>query len=118
MLMRRCGDRRHVLHLHGDGAWTFAPDQARVAFEFGADAGAGSGRIVADLHAKPAEHMIGEHAVGPVDALRQQYVIAGLEQGEVDQRDCRLAARSNDRTETILQLAYPGRELKRCGGPV
>ena len=83
--MRGFSDGGRVLHLHGDGAGALTPHQARVGAELSRNCRARAGRIVADLNAEAAQHAVGEHAIGAVNAFRQQHMVAALEQRQMDQ---------------------------------
>ena len=112
--MRRFADRGHILHFHGDGAGTLAPDQPRVLFDERGQLVTEKRIVVTDLNSEPAQHVVGKLAIGPVDAPRQQDMIARVEEGEVNQRNGALAAGRNQSAITAFQLADPGCEF-HCG---
>src|SRR5262249_25800963 len=116
--MRMLGDGRYVLHFHGDRARTLAPHRPRVRAKLRADLGSGRRRIISNFNSKPAKNSIGELAVGAVDVLRKQNMVAAFKQREMNQRDCSLSSGSNDGAEPFLQLTNLGREFKDSRRPV
>ena len=107
--VRDFGDGRNVLHFHGDRAGTLAPHHARVRLEERLDIAADGGRIERGFDAEPLQHESRELAVGAIDALRHQNVVAGLQKREVDGRDGALAAGRDQRAEAAFELANPRR---------
>ena len=85
--MRVCGlcDRRHILHLHRDGAGAFAPDQTRIRLEMCANPFADRRVVVAVLNTKSAQQSIGQLTVRPVDTFRDKDVLASFEERKVHQ---------------------------------
>ena len=118
VLMRGLRDGGQVLHFHGDRSRTLTPHQPRVRLELRADACARVRRIITHFNAKAPQHAIGKHSVGPVNTFRQQHVVTGFEQRQVDQRDCRLSAGSDKRAKTFFQFADFGRQFQRGGRAV
>jgi hypothetical protein len=104
--MRRLRDRGNVLHLHRDGAGTLTPHQPRVGAKFILDRRARTRWIIAHLYAKAAQHAVGEHAIRSINALRQQHMVAALKQRQMDQRNGRLSAGSNDGAKAAFQFAH------------
>jgi len=77
-------DGGEVLNFHGDGARAFAPNEPGVFPDQGRNSGA-DGRVVEiGRDTKAGEKAQGEFAVGVIDAGRNENVIAGLEESEID----------------------------------
>jgi len=111
-------DGGEVLNFHGDGAGAFAPDEASVFFDVGRDSGADGGVVKIGRDAEAGEEMRGEFAVGVVNTGRNENVIAGLEESEVDEGDGGLASGREDRAVAGLELADTRGEFEDGGSAV
>src|ERR1700693_2929628 len=98
-------DGRKVLNFHGDRAGAFAPDEARVFLDQGRNVGADRGFVERGGHAKAVEQSGGEFAIGEVDAGGNQDVVAGFEEGEIDEGNGSLATRSQYSVGAGLEVA-------------
>src|SRR5438034_8438072 len=89
-LMRSLRDGGHILHLHSQGAGALAPYQARVLAKVRLDrlvsrrVLTNGWRVEGHINAKPPQYSPDEMAVGAVDALGNQDVVARFQEGKVD----------------------------------
>ena len=116
--MRRRNDGRQVLHFHRNRAGAFGPNQTRPFIEQLADFGA-NGRIVKGrAYAESREQRRRELPVWTIHALREKNMIAGLQQGEIDERDRRLSAWRENRVPPRFELADACGKFERRGRSV
>ncbi len=111
--VRSLGDRGHVLHFHRHRAGALGPDEARVRPDELRDRAAHRRFVEIRFDAEAREERRGQLLVRPIDAARDEDVVATLQQREVDQRDRGLAAGREDRVPAALELANAGRQLER-----
>ena len=109
------GDGRDVLDFHGDGARAFAPDKACILLQERMDLRADSWRVEADFDAETAKDFDGEFAIWRVNAFGDENVIAGFEEGKIDERDGGLTARRDKGAIAIFEFADASGEFE-CGG--
>ncbi len=88
--LRHRDDRRHVLHLEGDGTRALQINYFGVVAHQRRDAGADHGIIEGRLDAEPFEKTAAEGAYGSIDRIDHEQVIAGLQKTE----QCRVTGRS------------------------
>jgi hypothetical protein len=107
-------DGRQVRHFHRHRTRRLGPDQLRVRLDQLGDAGADQRIVVARGDAEVARQPASQFAVRVVDVLRQQHVVAGLQQREIDHRDRRQAARRQQAVFAAFDLGQP--RFQREGG--
>jgi hypothetical protein len=85
--VRRRGDRRDVLHLEGLRTRGLGEHRRRVRPQQRLDAGAERRVVIGRRDAEGLEHAVAELARRPVDRIRYEEVVAGLEAGHQGERD-------------------------------
>src|SRR6185312_15861344 len=109
------GDDGYVLDFHGHGAGILTPDHARVGAEVSRKGSTGVERIVADVNAEAAQNMVGKFAVRAVNIFRDEHVVSGLEQRQMDKRNGALSAGREERVTAAFKLTNSGCEFKGGG---
>src|ERR671925_1898939 len=74
--MRSFTNRRHVLHFHGDRPRRLGPDKTGMAVYERLDMSTNIGVIESDVHSEALKKSPGEVAVGPVNTVGHEDVIA------------------------------------------
>jgi hypothetical protein len=70
---------RDILHLERLRARRFGKHHRGVRAHEGLDALADERIVIGRLHPEPPQHAVAEHARRPIDGIRHQEVVAGLE---------------------------------------
>src|ERR1700760_467708 len=109
-----CGDDGgNILHLHCDGTWTFAPNESCCGRDEIGDHSANHRIIRLNLHAAPSECPFRKVFVRSIGRCWEQNVAACTAEGEVDEGNCRLSARRDERMLRSFQLRDPPCQLER-----
>ena len=116
--MRGGSDGRKILHFHGNGAGTFAPDEARIFAEEGSDFWTDRWLIERDFDAEAFEDFHGKFSIGVVDAFGNEDVIACFQKSEIDEGDCCLTTGSNESAVAAFEFADTRGEFERGGRAV
>ena len=111
--MRYLDDGGNILDLHGHGPGALAPYYSSVCAKFRLDLATCGWRIVAYLHSESAQNVVRQFPVRAINAFRQKDVVAGLEQGQMNQGNCALPPGSDEGAEALLQFANFGGQFQR-----
>ena len=112
------GEGGHVLHFHGDRSRTLAPYQPRALAQQILDPRSDFWRIETSFHSEPPQHMASQLPVGRVDTLRNQNMIAALQQRKINQRNRALPSGGDNRPITFFKLANLSRKFEGRGRTV
>ena len=112
--MRHRCDRRNVLHLEGERAGRLGEHRTRIRLEQARDVCAEQRIVVGRLDAEFLQHAVAEIPRRPVDRVRYQQVIAGLQAGEQRNRDRRKPGGHQHGAGSAGKFG-PG-DLERVGG--
>ncbi|MNI78034.1 hypothetical protein D3C73_1343780 [compost metagenome] len=85
-------DGRQIRHFHRYRARCLRPDQACIRLDQFGDAAAYQRIVITCSDAEILLQPVCQLAVRVIDVIRNQYIVAAFEEGEIDQCDCRQAA--------------------------
>lgn len=106
-------DRAHVGHFHRHRARRLDPDQPRVRLDQIGDPRADERIVEARADAEVLREPVAQIGVRAVDVVRDQHVVARLDDAEIDVGDRREARRLQQRVRAALDLGEPLRERER-----